>query len=91
MFIVISYDIVDDRRRQRLAKTLADYGHRVQKSVFECQLDDRQFLRLKNKIDKLMDLQEDSVRYYFLCQRCQGNVQVSGWGLMREDEETVVV
>lgn len=38
MFYLISYDIPDDRRRVRVAKTLKDYGDRVQYSVFECIL-----------------------------------------------------
>ncbi len=91
MFMVISYDVVDDRRRQRLAKTLSDFGHRVQKSVFECDLDDRQYLRLKKKIEELIDWEDDSVRYYSLCGRCRGGVEVSGWGVLREDEEVMVV
>ncbi|MBW1990880.1 MAG: CRISPR-associated endonuclease Cas2, partial [Deltaproteobacteria bacterium] len=52
MFWVVSYDIVDDRRRLRLAKLLTDYGHRVQKSVFECDLDDRRFLALKSQVER---------------------------------------
>lgn len=46
MFVVVSYDIVNDRQRQRLAKVLGDYGQRVQKSVFECRVDERLFLKL---------------------------------------------
>jgi CRISPR-associated protein Cas2 len=91
MFIVVSYDIVDNRRRLRVAKVLVNYGHRVQKSVFECQVDDFHYLQLRKKIDKLIDMEQDSVRYYFLCARCQGNVEVSGWGVVREDEEVMVV
>ncbi len=91
MFITISYDITDDRRRTKLAKLLSNYGTRVQKSVFEFQLDDRQFLRLKRDIETLIDWEEDSVRYYFLCQRCQGNIAVSGWGTIPEDEDVIIV
>jgi len=90
MFITISYDIVDNRRRAKLAKLLLDYGYRVQKSVFECDLDDRQFLKLKGLIEALIDWEEDSVRYYFLCGRCRGNVEVSGWGVVREEEEVII-
>jgi len=42
MLIVVSYDIPDDRRRLQLSKALKDFGKRVQWSVFECHLDDRQ-------------------------------------------------
>jgi len=37
---VVSYDIVDDKRRTKLAKKLCDFGKRVQYSVFECDLDE---------------------------------------------------
>jgi CRISPR-associated protein Cas2 len=91
MFILVAYDIVDHRQRLRLAKVLTNYGQRVQKSVFECQLDDRQYLKMRKEIDKLLDPEQDSVRYYFLCSRCRGNVEVSGWGAVREEEEVIVV
>ena len=91
MFILVAYDIVDNRQRLRLAKVLTNYGQRVQKSVFECQLDDRQYLRMRKEIDKLLDPEQDSIRYYFLCSRCRGNVEVSGWGAVREEEDVIVV
>ena len=91
MFICVSYDIVDDRRRTKLAKILTDYGHRVQKSVFECDLDDRRFLKMKREIEKLLNREEDSVRYYFLCGRCRRNIEVSGLGTLREDDELIIV
>ena len=91
MFVVVSYDIVDDAKRTRLAKVLTSYGYRVQKSVFECQLDDRLFLEMKDAIEKMIDREKDSVRYYFLCGRCQGNVEVSGLGIVREEEEVIIV
>jgi CRISPR-associated protein Cas2 len=43
MFYVVSYDIPEDRKRDRVSKTLLDFGARVQYSVFECILDGKQF------------------------------------------------
>jgi len=74
-----------------LAKVLTNYGHRVQKSVFECDLDDRNYLKMKKEIEKLLKREEDSVRYYFLCGRCQGHIEVSGLGPAREEEELIIV
>ena len=91
MFIVISYDIVNNRTRYRLAKVMINYGCRVQKSVFECDLDDRRFLEMKGKIEKLIDREKDSVRYYFMCRRCRGSVEVSGLGTVREDDDVIIV
>ncbi len=91
MFLVISYDVVDDKRRLKVAKLLTDFGQRVQKSVFECDLDDRRFLALKQKLEKVIHHEEDSVRYYLLCGRCRRAVEVSGWGAVREEEELIIV
>jgi len=39
----------------------------------------------------LIDREEDSIRYYFLCGRCVRNVEVSGLGVLREQEELIIV
>ncbi|PIP45573.1 MAG: CRISPR-associated endonuclease Cas2, partial [Deltaproteobacteria bacterium CG23_combo_of_CG06-09_8_20_14_all_51_20] len=67
MFYLVCFDIVDDSSRQKVAKALKGYGTRVQKSVFECpELTEKQFLKLKEKMEGLIDSGEDSVRYYRL-------------------------
>ena len=43
MFIVVAYDIEDDKQRTRLHKTLRRFGEPVQFSVFECILTNDQF------------------------------------------------
>jgi len=91
LFVIVSYDVVDDRKRTRIAKLLKDYGERVQKSVFECRIDDRRYLKMKEGIGKLMDWELDSVRYYILCAGCVRNVEVSGLGVVRDEEEVIVV
>ncbi|RKY67547.1 MAG: CRISPR-associated endonuclease Cas2 [Candidatus Latescibacterota bacterium] len=55
MFIVVSYDIVDDKTRNKIAKTLLDYGTRVQYSVFECVLTKEQLHRLEQELTELYD------------------------------------
>ena len=91
MFVTVAYDVVDDRKRTRLSKALSEYGRRVQKSVFECEVDDRQYIRMRERVEKEIDPEEDSVRYYSLCSRCMGNIQVYGLGVVREEEEVVIV
>ena len=46
MFYLVSYDIPDDKRKTKLAKTIKDFGDRVQYSVFECLLN-------KSLLDKM--------------------------------------
>lgn len=58
-FIIVSYDITDDRRRDRVVKTLLDYGDRVQYSVFCCQVNRRELHRLKELLKKRCEPNED--------------------------------
>ncbi len=60
MFIVISYDIADDKRRNRVAKTLENYGTRVQYSVFECILEKEKFIELYNVLNKIIEIEKDA-------------------------------
>lgn len=85
MLILVSYDIPDDRRRTHLAHTLKDFGERVQYSVFECRLDDRQLDRLRAGVAKLIDASEDSVRFYRLCAECVRHVQIQGLWVLKDD------
>lgn len=69
-FCVIAYDIIDDRRRNRVVKVIEQYGMRVNYSVFECMLTDVQFRNVQEKIAKLIKPREDSVIYYPICVDC---------------------
>ena len=91
MVVVISYDIVDDRTRYRVMKLLKNHGHRVQKSVFECELDERRLLRLREQIQKEIVPEDDSVRYYLLCRACRDRVLVDGFGTPPEEEPEFLI
>lgn len=81
MFCVVCFDIVDDRARARVAKVLKEHGQRVQKSVFECaHLSEEKFLKLKDRLEDLIDSSEDTVRYYFVCRACLDKMEFSGIG-----------
>ena len=85
MFIVISYDIPNDRRRTRLAALLEGYGERVQYSVFECLLRESQLKALRRRMLPLLNLREDSVRFYFLPQDAVAQIAVVGVGAVTRD------
>ncbi|MEC4893458.1 MAG: CRISPR-associated endonuclease Cas2 [Oscillatoria sp. PMC 1051.18] len=78
MFYLICYDIVEDSRRQRVAKLLQAYGLRVQKSVFEAVLNDNQYEKLQQKLDKLLDSETDQLRFYPLSAHCRNKVAILG-------------
>lgn len=85
MLVVIAYDIEDDRRRNRVAKTLEGYGDRVQESVFECWLEARQLGEVKAALAGLIDADRDRVRYYRLCRKDTGRVLWDGLGAPPRD------
>ena len=86
MYVMVSYDIVDDKTRYKVMKFLKDFGNRVQYSVFECNIDEERFKRIKKGVENLINKREDKVRYYFICKACIKRVVISGWGEIEEDE-----
>lgn len=71
MMILITYDVNTQdasgrKRLRRVAKQCVNYGVRVQNSVFECQADAAQWRKLKQLILKEIDVNKDSLRFYYL-------------------------
>lgn len=71
MLVLITYDVnvtslTGTKRLRKVAKQCQNYGQRVQNSVFECVLDPTQFLELRLKLESIIDLELDSLRYYML-------------------------
>ena len=89
--IVVSYDISDPKRLLRVGKIMKDYGERVLKSVFECHLTPKQFVSMKNRIDKTIDHMEDTVRFYFVCDKCIERAEFSGQGMPFTRDEDVII
>ena len=90
MYVVISYDITDDKRRVNVHKALKDYGMWVQYSVFECRINKVQYLFLRHRLKHLINADEDNVRFYRLCASCQSKIERIG-GEMPQEGVTVVV
>lgn len=90
-FVVVAYDIADDRRRERVSKILEGYGERVQYSVFECRLDRVQYLKLRHALLDVIEVKEDVISFYFLCQADVERIERIGRGPPRFEESAVVV
>ncbi|ADK80208.1 CRISPR-associated endonuclease Cas2 [Sediminispirochaeta smaragdinae] len=83
MRVVVSYDVRTDtsegrRRLRRIAKLCESNGVRVQYSVFECQVDSAEWVKMKDKIVKIINEDEDSVRVYFLGSNWQRKISHIG-------------
>ncbi|MDO5423016.1 MAG: CRISPR-associated endonuclease Cas2 [Eubacteriales bacterium] len=92
---VVSYDIHSDKIRNKVAKILEGYGVRVQYSVFECRLSQRQYEQMYEKLVLLsMDTGENGIRIYHLCGKCEKGIKVIGNAenvLNPEEEDLFVV
>lgn len=85
MFTVVSYDIVEDKRRTKVLKLLRGFGTHVQYSVFECDLTPEQLARLQRDLLALIDVTVDSVRLYRLDLTSMRRTQVLGVGRVTVD------
>ena len=71
MYILVTYDVdtineIGQRRLRRVARICKDYGQRVQNSVFECEVTEAQYVKLKDALSAVMDKSLDSIRFYHL-------------------------
>jgi CRISPR-associated protein Cas2 len=85
MFVVISYDVSEDKRRTKIHKMLKSYGQWMQYSVFECNLTATDYAKLRSRLSKVIKPEQDSIRFYFLCGCCQGKVERIGGEQVRDD------
>lgn len=85
MFTIISYDIVKDKRRTKVMKLLKGYGMRVQYSVFECDVSDKQLGKIVEYLRRFIDADTDSVRVYELDVPSVQRIQIIGTGQVTVD------
>lgn len=85
LLYVVSYDIAEDKRRNKIAKVLEGYGKRVQYSVFECRVSLQNMKKLYAQLcDLTQDMEEGSILFYPICGSCEKKVMLIG---ARDEEE----
>lgn len=85
--ILIIYDIVDNKRRNKMVSALEKYGLRVQKSAFEAYITRKQYEKMEREITKIIDADEDSLRIYTLA----NHTSVRSWGVGDKHVEDVII
>lgn len=83
MYVLITYDVsTQDKagqgRLRKVAKACINYGHRVQNSVFECELSESDLCILKETLRNIIDMSSDSIRIYHLNKNERSRVLVLG-------------
>lgn len=96
MMVLVTYDVNTETlegktRLRKVAKKCEDYGQRVQNSVFECLVDPVQFESLRKKLESIIDLEKDSLRYYFLGSNWKKRVEHVGAKATYDPEGVLMV
>ena len=83
MLILVTYDVstvekAGQRRLRRVAQACEDYGVRVQKSVFECQVGQMEWVSLRDRLLREIKADEDSLRFYFLDEKAVQRIEHHG-------------
>lgn len=96
MLVLISYDVstIDKngvKRLRKVSKECQNYGQRVQNSVFEVNVDYGTFLKIKDKLLKIIDNNQDSLRMYYLGNDWHNKVEHFGIKETYNPEDDVIV
>ena len=83
MMVLITYDVdtiseYGQKRLRKVARVCMNYGQRVQNSVFECLLTEVQFIKIRHELESIIDMQLDSIRFYFLGNNWKRRVETLG-------------
>jgi CRISPR-associated protein Cas2 len=83
MLVLVTYDVRVSEgngpaRLRAVAKACRDFGQRVQYSVFEIEVDPAQWTRLKARLERIINPEIDSLRYYYLGASWQRKVEHVG-------------
>lgn len=95
MMVLITYDVntetaAGQKRLRKVAKACQNYGQRVQNSVFECLIDPARLKELQATLDKLMNPEKDSIRYYYLGDEWRRRVEHRGAKASLDLEGTLI-
>ncbi|NLL83376.1 MAG: CRISPR-associated endonuclease Cas2 [Lentisphaerae bacterium] len=78
MVHIVAYDITEPKRLRLVAKTCEDYGCRIEKSVFECDLTEEKFIAFWRALNAIIDTDEDALIAYRVCKSCVKEIQSAG-------------
>jgi CRISPR-associated protein Cas2 len=83
MIVIVTYDVSTEtaagrKRLRRVAKICERTGQRVQKSVFECNINAMQYEELERQLRAEIDQQKDNLRLYRLTEPVELHIKEYG-------------
>jgi CRISPR-associated protein Cas2 len=96
MLVILTYDVNITsnngvKRLRNVAKICESYGVRVQNSVFELLLDNSQLTYIKFKLEKIIDKENDSIRFYLLGNKWDRKVEIIGKEAVIKQADTLIL
>lgn len=85
MIYIIAYDIADNKRRLRVAKTLESWGYRIQESVFQLRLATATLARVRSSLAALISEGDEVIHIYPICSSCTDRADVLGAAIALDD------
>lgn len=96
MMVLITYDVNTENeagkaRLRKVAKQCVNYGKRVQNSVFECVMDYGKCQEVKHILEKIIDKDKDSLRFYYLGNNYKSKIEHVGAKESFDLEGTLII
>lgn len=96
MMVLISYDVSTSdsggkKRLRKVAKECQNHAQRVQNSVFEANLDYSTFMKLKNRLEEIIDKEKDSLRFYYLGNNWDKRIEHIGAKKSYDPEGVIII
>ncbi|MEA3334186.1 MAG: CRISPR-associated endonuclease Cas2 [Pseudomonadota bacterium] len=82
MIYLVCYDISHPKRLRRTAKILENFGLRVQKSFFQCEMEQKRMELLRDQVLAVVDCEKDYFFIYPLCEDCSRKALTDGTGTL---------
>ncbi len=91
MFYLVCYDIANVKRLVKIAKICLQYGVRLQKSCFQCDLEAVSLKKLVSALERTMESKEDSIILYAICSDCLRMTKTEGPGKIIDPDRFVIL
>jgi CRISPR-associated protein Cas2 len=96
MMVLVTYDVetvtaAGKKRLRKVAKHCENYGQRVQNSVFECLVEPAEFIKLRSTLEKIINPETDSLRYYQLGANWRNRVEHIGAKTTYNPEGVIII
>jgi len=88
---IVGYDIADERRLARVAKVVKEFGSRIQYSFFHCYISEKQKERLKDRVKKIIDEEEDQIMILPVSEKQLKEMEFIGFKIRLEVEGVIIV